>query len=120
VLTDSSSTEAAWARLLQEFQPPHSESDPYTSTMWVLLQAAHHHPLLRQLYPELSTTMLTFSRTDDFDRRDGERFPVIGAAAGEFGVSSYPVTENNILLLTSKTEEAVALAACLIEEQLNQ
>jgi len=120
VLTDSNDSEAAWARLLQEFHPPHSDSDPYTPTMWTLLRAAHQHPLLRRLYPELSTTMLTFSQTDDFDLREGERFPVIGAAAGEFGVSAYPVTENNILLLTSNAEEAVDLTARLIEEQLRQ
>jgi hypothetical protein len=88
--------------------------------MWTLLQAARRHPLLRKLYPELSTTMLTFSQTDDFDLREGERFPVIGAAAGEFGVSAYPVTENNILLLTGDAEEAVDLTARLIEEQLHQ
>ena len=40
--------------------------------------------------------------------------------AGEFGVSAYPVAENNILLVTSEVNKAVALAASLIEEQLDQ
>lgn len=120
MLSDSRSPESAWTRLLQEFRPPHSGSDLYTPAMWTLLQAAHRHPLLSTLYPELSTTMLTFSRTDDFQMRGGERFPVIGAAAGEFGVSAYPVAENNILLVTSEVNKAVALAASLIEEQLDQ
>ncbi|MGW2240686.1 DUF6193 family natural product biosynthesis protein [Streptomyces sp. NPDC001759] len=120
MLTDSSSWEAAWARLLQEFQPPHSDSDPYTPSMWILLRAAHQHPLLRRMYPQLSTTMLTFSQTDDFNLREGERFPVIGAAAGEFGVSAYPVTDDNILLVTNEAQEAVDLAAHLIEEQLER
>ncbi|MEU9266190.1 hypothetical protein AB0E04_12155 [Streptomyces sp. NPDC048251] len=48
-----------------------------------------------------------------------ERFPVIGAAAGEFGVCAYPVNENNILLITSDAEAAVSLTARLIEKQLD-
>ncbi|MGV9560232.1 DUF6193 family natural product biosynthesis protein [Streptomyces sp. NPDC003522] len=113
------SPRSAWTELLREFRPPHSESDPYTPAMWALLQVASRHPLLRTLYPELSTTMLTLSRTDDFHMREGERFPVIGAAAGEFGVCAYPVSENNILLITGDAEAAVSLAARLIEEQLD-
>ncbi|MEU3612128.1 DUF6193 family natural product biosynthesis protein [Streptomyces sp. NPDC006872] len=111
-------TRTAWNDLLQEFRPPHSDSDPYTPAMWTLLQAASRHPLLRTMHPGLSTTMLTFSRTDDFSAREGERFPVIGAAAGEFGVCAYPVSEDNILLVTDDVEEAVALAARLLAEQL--
>ncbi|MGW2049885.1 DUF6193 family natural product biosynthesis protein [Streptomyces sp. NPDC001858] len=105
--------------MLQQFRPPHSDSDPYTPSMWILLQAASRHPLLRRMYPELSTSMLTFSLTDDFDAREGERFPVIGAAAGEFGVSAYPVTEGNVLLVTSNVQEAITLAARLLHQQLD-
>lgn len=35
-------------------------------------------------------------------------------------MSAYPVAENNILLVTSEVNKAVALAASLIEEQLDQ
>ncbi|MEU3619018.1 DUF6193 family natural product biosynthesis protein [Streptomyces sp. NPDC006872] len=102
----SRSLYTAWNDLLQEFHPPHPKSDPYTPALWTLLQVAHLHPLLRTLYPELSTTMLTFSRTDDFRMREGERFPFIGAAAGEFGACACPVSENNIPLRARKLNGA--------------
>lgn len=112
------SVHEAWLELLEKFQPPHSDSDPYTPSMWILLQTASRDPLLCTLYPGLSTTMLTFSQFDEFHLREGEQFPVIGAAAGEFGVSAYPVTEDNLLLVTSDPGQAVTLAARLIRDQL--
>ncbi|NGO08700.1 hypothetical protein G5C60_14035 [Streptomyces sp. HC44] len=113
------SVREAWRDLLEEFRPPHSDSDPYTPAMWALLQVAVRDPLLSTLYPGLSTTMLTLSRFDDYRLRDGECFPVIGAAAGEFGVSAYPVSEDNLLLVTSDPAQAVTLAARLIRDRLH-
>ncbi|MFI7337207.1 DUF6193 family natural product biosynthesis protein [Streptomyces sp. NPDC050085] len=106
-----------WQDLLDQHRPPHA--DHYTASMWELLQAASHDPLLSTLYPTISTTMLTFSCTNDFNARDDERFPVIGAAEHQFGVSVLPISEDNIRLVTADPTEAVELAVRLLRERLD-
>ncbi|MFF4432572.1 SUKH-3 domain-containing protein [Streptomyces sp. NPDC001513] len=106
----------AWAALLEGYRPQPSQDD-WSTSMWLLLQAAVREPLLSGMYPWISMQQLSVSASDSWEDWGREPLPAMYAQPDRFAVVDRLDRGDRTAFETADPAEAVAYAARLVRDR---
>ncbi|WP_406511174.1 SUKH-3 domain-containing protein [Streptomyces sp. NBC_00161] len=107
----------AWAELLEANRPQSAEDEQSSPSLWLLLQAARHEPLLSAMYPWISMQQLSLSASDSWEEWGHEPLPAMFARPDSYSVVGRSDRGDRVAFKTADPAEAVAFAARLIRDQ---